>query len=52
MHSVYGMELGVVYRQAAEVVGYSDAALKVLPHAAYSSYRPFLSRPPTACGSA
>ena len=27
-----GFVLGVVYRQAAEVVGYSKAALKVLPH--------------------
>jgi stage II sporulation protein M len=30
-----GFLLGVVYRQAAEVVGYSKAALKVLPHGVF-----------------
>jgi stage II sporulation protein M len=30
-----GFVLGVVYRQAAEVVGYSKAALKVLPHGVF-----------------
>ena len=30
-----GFVLGVVYRQAAEVMGYSKAALKVLPHGVF-----------------
>ncbi|HET7318887.1 MAG TPA: stage II sporulation protein M [Nitrospirota bacterium] len=30
-----GFVLGVVYRQAAEVVGFSKAALKVLPHGVF-----------------
>ena len=30
-----GFVLGVVYRQTAEVVGYSKAALKVLPHGVF-----------------
>jgi len=30
-----GFVLGVVYRQTAEVVGYSNAALKVLPHGVF-----------------
>jgi stage II sporulation protein M len=30
-----GFVLGVVYRQTAEVMGYSKAALKVLPHGVF-----------------
>ena len=30
-----GFVLGVVYRQAAEAMGYSEAALKVLPHGVF-----------------
>jgi len=34
-----GFVLGVVYRQTAEIIGYSKAALKVLPHGVFEYQR-------------